>query len=85
MKTVYKYYLPLDDKATVEMPKGAEVLYVGQIENSPYIWALVDIAAPVEDRVFYWRGTGHPADGLGKYVGSVIFPGNYIVFHLFEA
>ncbi len=52
--------------------------------QAPFIWALVDTDAPEEARVFHVRGTGHPADALGRYVGTFQIDGGALVFHLFE-
>jgi hypothetical protein len=84
MKTIYKYAAPIDDDLTIMMPAAAEVLCVQLQGAGPQIWALVDPSAPHELRRFHWRGTGHPADGLGRYVGTVQGAGGALIFHLFE-
>jgi hypothetical protein len=94
MRAVYKYAAPLIDAFHVEMPVGAEVLCVQMQGGAPQIWAMVDPGPgwPVEYRWFRWRGTGHPADGVGRYVGTVQVlstaferPSSIpLVFHLFE-
>lgn len=88
MKTIYKYDCDVTDNVSIEMPVGAEVLCVQvQPDTGPKIWALVDpsAAVPKELRRFHWRGTGHQADGLGRYVGTVQAMDGALVFHLFEA
>lgn len=82
MITIYKYPAPIDDEFTVMMPEGAEVLTVQMQGKSPQIWARVDIDKPLRFRAFHWRGTGHDAAGLGRYVGTI--QDHWLVFHLFE-
>lgn len=84
MQTIYKYAAGVSDDLTIEMPVGAEVLCV-QVQNGPQIWARVDPSAPRELRRFHWRGTGHSADGCGRYIGTVQAMNGALVFHLFEA
>jgi hypothetical protein len=85
MKTIYKYAAPIDDNLTITMPAGAEVLCVQMQGGGPQVWALVDPSAAKQARGFCWRGTGHPADNLGRYVGTVQMRDGALVFHLFEA
>lgn len=86
MKKIFKYKLPVEDLATVEMPQGAEILSVGtQGPAELFVWALVDPEAPVGLQYFNIRGTGHDADGdLGRFVGSVTMSIG-LVFHVFES
>jgi hypothetical protein len=84
MKRVFKYDAPVDDRLTIAMPAGAEVLTVQLQGDGPKVWALVDDAAPLVPRVFYWRGPGHTAEVVGRYVGTVQIRNGSLVFHLFE-
>jgi hypothetical protein len=85
-KTIYKYQARVDDDLTIVMPEGAEVLTVQMQHNTPCVWALVDPhVAKMELRRFHWRGTGHNADNLGRYVGTIQMAGGELAFHLFEA
>jgi hypothetical protein len=83
--TIYKYPAPIDDEFTVEMPRGAQVLSVAIQDGIPCMWALVNPKEPLESRRFHWRGTGHPANLMGRFVGTVLMHGGALVFHLFEA
>lgn len=85
MKTIYKYAAPVKDDLTIRMPVGAQVLCVQVQGDGPQIWALVDSDGETEMRRFRWRGTGHPAEGLGRYIGTVQLQGGLLVFHLFAA
>jgi len=63
MITVHKYPLRcVDDTETVEMPSQARVLHVQVIEDTVFLWALVDTELPVATRKFRIAGTGHPID-----------------------
>jgi hypothetical protein len=86
MKTIYKYDAPIADDLAIELPIGAEVLCVQVQGDGPKIWARVDPGSnTMVTRRFHWRGTGHPADGCGRYIGTVQAMGGALVFHLFEA
>src|SRR5262245_45869118 len=71
-KVVWKYGLPVEDRTTINMPKGSRVLDVGVQDERPVLWALVpDVGAPIVRRVFFVVGTGHPMPGgAGRYVGT---------------
>ena len=84
MKTVYKYDVAMNDTSAIQMPAGAELLHVDVQHGSPKLWALVDTEAPLELREFHMAGTGWPADGFGKHVGTFTLQGGALVFHLFE-
>ena len=85
MKTVWKYLIRLEDRYSVLMPQGAEVLHVATQGNAPFMWARVDPEAPLESRWFDVAGTGHPlsATNSAKHLGSFMYAGG-LVFHVFE-
>jgi hypothetical protein len=85
MKVVYKYPVPLADEVVVEIPVFAKILRVDLQFGEPCMWALVDTDEKPSKRRFMWCGTGHSADGVGAYVGTVLVSGGSFVFHLFEA
>jgi hypothetical protein len=80
---IFKYPLRVDDRQTVQLPKGAELLTVQTQHGSPCLWALVDEAAETESRVILMHGTGHPISCLGKYLGTFQLDGGNLVFHAF--
>ena len=83
---VWKYPVKVDDRFSVEMPKGAEVLHVDLQRGGVFMWARVDPAAPPEIRSFRLAGTGHELAGdVGRHVGSFMLAGGGLVFHVFEA
>ena len=42
----------------MELPKGAEVIRIDNVEGHIYMWAVVDPDAPTETRQFHARKTG---------------------------
>jgi len=87
-KKVFKYVLRMDDKITLNLPKGAEVLTVQTQYDQPCLWALVDPFAMKEKRIFRLAGTGHPIvfdmDSDYKYINTFQMNGGLLIFHLFE-
>lgn len=85
--TVYRYQFALEDRASVFLPKGAEILMVGMKKGEEYVslWARVDSFAEKHEVRLAIRGTGHPLDGTeGEHVGSFICSDDYCVFHVFR-
>lgn len=83
--SIYKYAASVQDSIELRLPKGASILTVQMQHNEPCIWALVDPSAPEEVRLIHVRGTGHPANGLGRYIGTIQMRGGALVFHYFES
>ena len=86
MRTIWKFPLPIADRFTLRMPKGAQVLCVQAQRNAPYLWALCYPSALTEDRAFLLADTGHLRDDLeiAGNIGSFQLDGGQLVFHLFE-
>ena len=82
--TIWKYALPLRDLAEVSMPAHARIIHVGTQNEAPFLWAVVDPAAPHKIRHLRVAGTGHPLGNVGPYVGSFMLGGGAPVFHVFE-
>jgi hypothetical protein len=85
MRTIYKYPLRVADEQEVEIPKDAVVLTVQVQYGQPCLWAWVDTANPPGKRTILIRGTGHPADGLGRYISTFQMEQGKLVFHAFES
>jgi len=83
--TVWKFAIPVSDEFQIALPEGAQVLSVMVQFDAPQIWVLVDPKAPPILRHFVLRGTGHPIEKVGRFVGSFQIAGGSLVFHLFEA
>lgn len=68
----------------LSLPKGAEILLVNHQESYMTIWALVDEAAPLEQREFLVMCTGDRQEPGTKHIGSYINFSAYEVIHVFE-
>lgn len=82
MKQVWKYILY--PRVVLEMPKGAEILSVGEQDRDICLWALVDIEAPKELVGFSAFGTGQDIhyDDI-TFIDTVQLL-NGLVFHIFR-
>lgn len=91
MITVHKFVLPIAEVTTVDMPRGAQPIAVGNriISMSPTsieLWAKVDTREPLVRRRFYVSGTGKPLGpdvGL-VYVGTTILYSGSFVAHAWD-
>ena len=86
MRKVFKYDIPIDDRPSVSLPKGAQILSIGLHGLNIKLWALVDPAETViEVHQLRVAGTGHAiVDGNLVFLGTVIFHDGALVFHVFE-
>jgi hypothetical protein len=48
MKKIYKYSLPVQEKYTIELPKGALIIRVGDVDGLFFLWAIVDTDEGIE-------------------------------------
>ena len=86
---IWKFQLPVEGRATVQMPVGAQVLsvHVQRPNHDPdgriCWWAKCDPDGRTEDRHFAAIGTGYtiPPD-LKKFIGTVLM--GPLVWHVFE-
>lgn len=82
--TVHKYPLDVVDLQTVDMPAGATILTVQVQHDTIALWARVDTARFVEQRVIFLVGTGNPLlEHAGRYIATVQLHGS-LAFHAFE-
>ena len=86
-KQVWKWVLFTRDLTTIQVPKGAEFLHVGEQHGSICIWALVNPGETKrEERTLRIAGTGHNiSNGKFNYIGTVHLEGGELIFHVFEA
>lgn len=86
---VWKFQVDIADEQEIEMPAGAELLFVAcQYPGAPgsfELWARVEPCHPDEfvKRRILIRGTGHVVDDE-PYVGSVLQAGGALVWHVFD-
>jgi hypothetical protein len=84
---IWKWTLEVADLQAVPMRKGAQVLSVQVQHGRPQIWALVNVAAPIEMRTFATYGTGKLLPGsrdFSRFVGTYQLRKGELVFHVFE-
>lgn len=89
MMTVWKYPLSIEDRQTIDMPRGTRALSVQVQHGELTVWALVDDdqrenLAPVN---FLITGTGNPIQGLAfeswRFLSTVQLMQGQMVFHVF--
>lgn len=87
MSAVFKYAVqPRLAPTTIAMPFGAKIIHVGQQNNVPMLWALVDPNADLtETRDFFASPTGTVVPDRSTYLGTAHLYGGDIVAHIFEA
>lgn len=93
MLTIWKFELPMDDIATIDMPAGATPMSVHMQDNKACLWALVDPDNKFVPHKFRVAGTGHPIDpgDAGELIGVLYitnpaaYPGSgpHQVYHVF--
>lgn len=87
MKMVHKYRIvdsyPFSTRIHTELPKGAKVLTVVELEGVYHLWALVDTEAPLVSTTLYVVGTGWelPED-VGDFICTLF--SEPFVCHVFE-
>ena len=85
-RKVYKYQLPLQEELKIPMPMGAKVLHFANQNEIPTIWVEVDTDEQDRAKTFFIVGTGHdiPTGKTVVYIGSALFAGGNLVWHLYE-
>lgn len=85
--TIWKFPLPTRGRASIEMPRYAEILSVDVQDETPVLWAICCTAPgwPTASRVFSARVTGGTVPSeIGKFVGTFqINRGDYVA-HVFD-
>lgn len=81
MTQIWKYRV---DVGTIMMPKGAKILTVQMQNDTPHMWAIVNVDAELEERVFEIHGTGHHIRNIDEYEYIGTYIDNPFVWHLFE-
>lgn len=86
MRLIYKYRLPICDYPVITLPKGAQILSVGEQNGGLHVWALMDD----EEKDFIYKkfrifGTGNPVVSLVdlKFINTIISRTGF-VWHVFE-
>lgn len=65
MKKIYKYSLPVQEKYSIELPLGAKIIRVEDVDGLFFLWAMVDTDPdyPTELRHLEFYKTGQPIEG----------------------
>lgn len=79
---IYKYPLPSFD-CIIEMPRNAEIKYVGNQNGNIVLWAMINELDEISKRCFKVFPTGANID-TGNYIGTVLQVGGAFVWHVFE-
>lgn len=88
MKVIYKYSLPVLEKFTVELPVGADIIRVDDVDGKFWLWAVVEEDGPKEIRYIECYKTGQqietPLADL-KYLGCCkLFIMQELCLYMFE-
>lgn len=86
-KVIYKYQMPVLEKFTMKLPKGAEILRVADQDGMFWLWAVVDTNVPDEERHFVAVkcGANVPEGRILNYIGMcAIFVQQELALYIFE-
>lgn len=84
-RAVWKFPIEITDRQVLQMPHGAQIHYVAVQHEKICLWASVDTNVDLEERVIIVAGTGHAiSDTDLRYIGTVQFYREDLVFHIFE-
>jgi len=83
MTTIYKYPLEVTDVQSLELPKGYEILSVGEQGGGLVMWAEVDPEQPLYQARIRIVGTGQPISPVDRqFIGTVQI--GMMAWHVFE-
>ena len=81
---IYKYPVSfLPGRQKIKLPEGAKILSVQVKDEEPWLWALVNSAAPMLETeiVCHLTGAHAPSEKFGQHIDTVQHRG--FVFHYF--
>lgn len=87
MRTVYKYILAAVRQQFIDLPKGFDILHVGEQRGDICLWVEVNPEMETVPVKFFVIGTGHELPEAGKclHLGTVILqPHHDLVFHVYQ-
>lgn len=85
-RVIFKYQMPVLERFTMRLPRGAEIVRVADQGGMFWLWAVVDTSLPDEDRKFVAVkcGANVPEGNLG-YIGfCAIFVQQELGLYIFE-
>lgn len=63
MKKIYKYPMPVQEKIELQLPVGAKIIRVGDVDGLFFLWAIVDTdITETETRYIEFYKTGQPIE-----------------------
>lgn len=70
MKKIYKYPLPVQEKYSIELPLGAKIIRVEDVDGLFFLWVIVDTDPdyPTELRHLEFYKTGQPIEDATNLV-----------------
>jgi hypothetical protein len=82
---IFKYEIPIQDgEIEIELPENGGVCDIAEQNDKIYLWACVNIHAPLEKIKFRIYGTGHlTADAESLYFLRTVHMKNGLVWHIF--
>lgn len=86
-RVIYKYQMPVLEQFTMTLPAGAEIIRMEDQGGMFWMWAVVNTAAPMEERRFraFKTGAKIPDDLHIKYVGfCAVFVQMELGLYIFE-
>lgn len=85
-KVIFKYQMPVMEKFTMKLPRGADIIRVDDQGGMFWLWAVIDTNEPDEDRNFVAVKCGAKVpDGKLSYVGFCkIFVQQELGLYIFE-
>jgi len=88
MFTIFTYTVPVQDRVSVDMPRLAEILHIGeQVPGTLAVWARVKSDVSRAKRQFRIAGTGHeltPREATYPHLATVQCASG-LVWHIFDA
>lgn len=88
MKVIFKYPLPVQEKLNIELPQGAKIIRVDDVDGLFWLWAIVDTEQPLELRHIecYKTGQQMPSDAEDlTYLGCCkLFIMQELCLYMFE-
>lgn len=88
MITVWKadiYDLAGKSAGTINVPEGADLLFIGNQGNSMSLWYRCENTAPLKPRTIAVVGTGQQVPRQpNQYIGTAVMTGSTEVWHVFE-
>lgn len=85
-RVIFKYQMPVLERFTMKLPKGAQIIRVTDQGGMFWLWAVVSTDVPDEERNFVAVKTGaNVPDGNLNYIGfCAIFVQQELGLYIFE-